>query len=200
MSRFRDLFGNAQTIVLVLVVVIGGLWYLYSNRIFPFDELGRPRADVSHEIFSACLDEDRRWLRAIVNLRNIGAVRFKFSYSDHYVSQIAPAGDYVFPSGASTGAIKWPLLAHSPRDTSDDLSKPHKDHARSDEFSVRPADRKILEPGEAHKQYQDFVIPPGAGVVEVTSAFWNTSRSTKQKIESWEAKTIYDVASTSCAQ
>ncbi len=200
MSRFKDFFGNAQTIVLVLVVVIGGLWYLYSNKFFPFDNLGRARADVSHDIYSACLDGEHRWLRAIVDIRNVGAARFKLSNSDHYVSQIAPLRDYPLPEVAPTGAIRSPLLAHSPPDTDDILSEPHRHHTRSDEFSIRPSVKLILEPGEVHRQYQDFVIPPAVRFVEVTSTFLNTSRSTKEKIASWEAKTIYDVGSASCPQ
>lgn len=200
MSRFRGLFGSAQAIVLVLVVLIGGLWYLYSNKIFPFDNLGHPRADISHEIFSACLDADRRWLRAIVDIQNVGTVRFKLGSSDHYLSQVAPAGNYAFPDGASTGSIHWPLLAHSPPNENDQRSKRHPEHSRDNEFSMRPSTRLALGPGESHKQYQDFVIRPEIRVVEVTSAFVNPSRSTDNGIVSWEARTIYDVGSASCAQ
>ena len=199
MYQFKDIFWNAKTIVLVVAVLIAAGWYLYSNKIFPFQDVGQSRVEISHEIYSACLDSEHRWLRAIVDVRNVGDVGFELSESDHYVSQVAPAGEYAFPDRASTGFIDWPLLSHSPPSSNDVLSKPHKTHNQTANFSIQPSDDVVLEPNETHRQYQDFVISPAVKVVEVTSAFRKPSRSKDEPVN-WEAKTIYDVGDTSCPQ
>lgn len=203
MYQFKDIFWNAKTFVGIAVVIAAG-WYLYSNKIFPFQDVGQTRAEINHDIYSACLNSKHRWLRTIVDVRNIGDVGFKLSENDHYVSHVAPAEKYAFPDPATTGFIDWPMLSHSPPSSKGEglkpnvELKPHETHSQTTDFSIHPSDNVVLEPNETHRQYQDFVIPPAVKVVEVTSAFRNPSRSKNKKIVNWEAKTIYDVGDPSC--
>ncbi len=103
------------------------------------------------------------------------------------MAQVSPAGKKLgiaFRNGGSTGnkqgLINWPVLLHSPPNSTDEF----------------------LDPNEIHKQYQDFVITPSARVIEVTSTFKDTSLNKGEKIVNWEGevKSIYDVGDATCAQ
>lgn len=192
MIQVKDfLFRNAQTIILIVAILIGGWWFLSPGKKFP-------RAEISHDIYSACLDLDseHRLVRAIVDVHNVGPVRFKLLNSDLYVQQVVPfennLGEALLVGGeteSKPGPFNWRQLLHIP-------------------IAPNSSD-EVLKPNESHRQYVDFLIPPTSKVIElksevkvdrVTSFFENIWISTDEKISSGQAKTIYDVRDRTCAQ
>ncbi len=192
MTQVKDFFfRNAQTIVLIAVILIGGWWFLSPSE-------NSPRAQVSNEIYSACLDLDseHRLVRAIVDIHNVGPVRFKVLKSDLYVHQVVPfennRGEALLDDGeteSKPGPFDWRQLLHIP-------------------IAPNSSD-EVLKPNESHRQYVDFLIPPSSKVVElksevkvgrVASFFESIWINTDEKVSNGEAKTIYDVRDMACAK
>ncbi len=177
MNRFNDYFRNAQTIIVTVAIVVWGWMYFFHDKDSPDNE--SPDAEVSHDIFSTCLNSDNRLVRVKVEVRNVGDVQLKLSTNNHSIAQVSPfpAGEEfdnairdVGTTGSKPRLIVWPKLLKTPP------------------YSTDAADA-TLEPGAIHQQYHDFVITTSARIIELTSKF-----------ESWQGKTIHDVGDATCAQ
>ena len=191
MIQVKDFFfRNARIIISIVAIVIGGWWFLSPGKQIP-------RAEISNEIFSACLDLDseHRLVRAIVDVHNVGPVRFKLLKSDLYVHQVVPFenndGEALLDGGeteSKSGPFDWRELLR---------------------IRIAPnASDEVLKPNESHRQYVDFLIPPSSKVVELKSevkvgrvrSFPENIWKRKVEISSGQAKTIYDVRDKTCAQ
>jgi len=191
MFQVKDVFRNAQTIVLIFIILFGA-WHLLRDRLFPPEETRDPRAELTHEIHSACLDSENRWVRAIVEVRNIGHDPVHLSEHGHYVAQLVPVEEKLraaLRSGGSAGSglrvINLP-----------EFLEPHEIDSQAGDLSIAPSARVILGQNEAHRQYLDFLIKPSAEVIEVTSSFKDSSLNEDGvRVVSWEgtARTIYEI-------
>lgn len=199
MIQVKDFFfRNAQALILIVAILIW-VWANYlHDKVFPDTTSPRAeaRAEVSHVIFSTCLDSEHRLIRAKVEVRNVGPVEVKLSVNDHSIAQVSPSpagkkfGDMarvVGPTGSKPGLIVWPKLEA----VEDEINK---------ELRSTESTDKTLQPNEIHEQYHDFVIPPSLKVIEVTSTIKDTSLNEGKEIVNWEGevKTIYDVGDPTC--
>jgi hypothetical protein len=187
-------FRNAQTIIVTGVLLVWGWMHFFHDRDVVGEEI--PSVEISHEIFSTCLNEDNRLVRVKVEVRNVGAVELKLSEIGHSIAQVSPfaAGrdfDATIQKVGSTESepqlINWPKPAEL-------IVRPRS----SENLSNSPA--VTVQPNETHEQYHDFVITPSARVIELTSTFDVTPQSACAKIENCQAKTIYDVGVATCPQ
>jgi len=180
----RDYFVNAQTIVVIVAVLAWAWLTFFHDKVFA--DTPPPRADIAHDIFSTCLDENQRLVRVKVEVRNIGTVPVAWTENIHSVAQVAPMPQGqsverldrdVGASGSRPGLIVWPESFASP--------------SRAGGISVGPNKR--------HAQYHDFVIEPAVRVIEVRSTFVDAAGKQGDR-EGWHGsmKTIYDVGSPSC--
>lgn len=180
-------FRNAQALILIVAILI----WVWANYIYDKEPtvIEIPRAQISHEIFSACLNSEQRLVRAKVEVRNVGPVEVKLTKNHHSVAQVSPPpvgkkfddADHqdLGPKESKPGLIVWPeILAKSP--------------PNSTEVS--------LQPNEIYEQYHDFVISPSARVIEVTSTFGVAPKRADDKIPPWQAKKMYDVGDPTCPQ
>lgn len=191
MFQVKDVFRNAQTIILIFIILFGA-WHLLRDRLFPPEETRDPRAELTHEIHSACLDSENRWVRAIVEVRNTGHDPVHLSEHVHYVAQIVPVGEKLRvalhsagPAGNGLRVINLPQLL-----------EPHAIGNQAGDFAITPSAKVILGQNESHRQYLDFLIRPSAEVIEVTSAFKDSSLNEDgARVVSWEgtARTIYEI-------
>jgi len=204
MIQVSDFFRNVRTMVLPVAILIGVLigavsWFLSLDP-------ESPRVEVSHDIYSVCLDLDsrHRFVRTIIDVRNVGPVRFKLSKNDLYVHQVVPfenpPGEALFDGGeteSKSGPFDWRKLLYI--DNTRDLRS------------------TVLNPNENQRQYVDFVIPPSSTVIELKSEvdvervsnFIEKTRlgiiekvglRKNDGISSGRAKTIYDVRASICTQ
>lgn len=197
--RFSAIFRNAQTILL-LIAILFGVWYFIKKEFYPPEVVTDPRAVVSHEIFSACLDSEHRWIRTIVEVRNVGFDPVGLSESRHYYAQLVPAVDELSSAlsqrramGGDPVAIEWGSFA-----------EPREIFNQGVEGSGVPAAGVVIETNESHRQYLDFVILPSVEVFEITSTFRDASGNEARNAASdWtgEAKTVYQIkADPTCSE
>jgi hypothetical protein len=189
MIQVKDFFfRNAQALILIVAILI----WVWANYIYdkepPVIEI--PRAEISHVIFSACLNSEQRLVRAKVEVRNVGLVDITLTKNRHSVATVSPSpagkefGDDVRDRGKTNskpGRIKWPESGASESNSTDEP----------------------LQPNKIHVQYHDFVISPSLKVIEVTSTFEDTSSIGDEKKPSWEGgevKTIYNVGDPACTK
>lgn len=189
MMQVKDfVFRNAQALILIVAILI----WVWANYIYdqepPVIEI--PRAEISHEIFSACLNSEQRLVRAKVEVRNVGPVEVKLTKNHHSVAQVSPYpagqkfGDDARERGKTNskpGRIRWPESGNSERNSTDET----------------------LKPNEIHEQYHDFVLSPSVKVIEVTSRFEDASPGEDKKKPNWEGgevRTIYKVGDPICSK
>jgi hypothetical protein len=173
---FKDHLDFVQKII-ALVAVFVGIWLFFVRG----ENL--PRASISHEIFSACLNERMRWVRAIVTIENVGLVRVELFKSKHRVAQVFPLDRRLEDAlnnggsiGSTPGRIDWPEVA------SVDIERSH----------------EFLEPGESYTQYTDFVVPSGIQMLQVSSFYKNEAVTTDDNEIGWFAIQLHDVGDEQC--
>ncbi len=194
--RFNDIFRNAQTILLILAIIFG-VWYYIKQEFYPEVAAADPRAVVSHEIFSACLDTEHRWIRAMVEVRNVGLDPIELSAGRHFYAQLVPVDDELGEALHSSGAtgsglavIDWGRYV-----------EPREIKSESSASSTRRTAGVSVKSNESHRQYLDFAIAPAARVFEITSAFTDASGEGAAGNWSGEAKTIYEIkADPTCTE
>lgn len=194
--RFNDIFRNVQTILLILAILFG-VWYYIKNEFYPEVAPSDPRAVVSHEIFSACLDAEHRWIRAMVEVRNVGLDPVELSEGRHSYAQLVPvdgelsdALDYGGSTDRSLAMIDWGRYLEASGTRSEIAAS-----------STRRAASASIRSNESHRQYLDFVIAPSVEVFEISSAFTDASGSGAAGNWSGEATTIYEVkADPTCTE
>lgn len=170
MNQFKTLFGTAQALFLLVVVIVLAWNYFLRDLIYP--EIVRPEAAISHEVFSACLNADVRWLRIETALANTGSTDITIGRAQHQLARIAPAED--FDRRQAAEAIDWPRIA---------------------EHDTGPAEP--IAPGERSLQYLDFFVDPLIQVVEITSRFESAQENPAESTV-WQTRTIYDTGEASC--
>jgi hypothetical protein len=173
LKEFVDLF---QKVIAIGAVIVGGWWFLARGE-------DLPRASISHDIFSACLNAQVRWIRAIVTIENVGLVRVELYESNHRVSQVFPldrrlaaALDVGKSIGSRPGRIDWPEVAAV-------------DTTSSHEF---------LEPGETYTQYTDFLVASNIQMLQVASFYKNPAVTTETNEVGWFAMALHDVGEEEC--
>lgn len=187
MIQFNDYFRNAQTIIVTLAILVWGWMHFFHNKEVAVSQL--PSAEVSHDIFAACLNGATRLVRVKIEVRNVGAVELNVSENNHSVVQVSPfaAGEAfnhavrnVGTTGIDPGLIDWPESLANLRYSSD----------------------VDLQPNEVHEQYHDFVITPSARVIELTSTFGGISPNEDGEVVNWDEdmRTIYQIGETTCPQ
>ena len=174
--EFKDKVDVAQKLFAIAAIIAAGWWFLIRGE-------GLPRADIKHDFYSACLNQNIRWVRAIVTIENVGEVRVSLSDSDHRISQVFPVERKLAAAlangesiGSKPGRIDWP------------------DIARVSTISTT----EFLEPGESYTQYRDFLIPGNIKVAQVTSFYKNASVSRNDKDVGWFAIALHDVGEKLC--
>lgn len=170
-------------IVVAAAIVIWGWMHFFHDRFFP-DE-GIPSAEISHDIFATCLNSSKRLVRVKVEVRNVGTAQLNQLKNSHSIAQVSPFAEgtefdnavrQLETTGSEPPLMDWPEPLRNP---------------------VYSTDVDLL-PDEIYEQYHDFVIAPSARVIELTSTFELTPQSTTEKIEPWQAKTIYDLGGATC--
>lgn len=189
MSRIKDAFLNVQTLFLAVTIILGTL-YLFWGKLFPPEPEPRaPRAEVSHQIFSTCIDSTNRWARAMVEVRNIGQDSLKLAEGMHQVRELLPANSRLVgalaagrPVGNERGTIDWSRFAES--------RKVSAAGAASEESRTETPE---LASNEAFRDYLDILISPEAEVIEVTSHFRDQESGDSGPLWQGSAKTIYAI-------
>ena len=179
MNGFKGFLGTAQAIFLVIIIAIAAWQYFLKDWFFADDP--EPSASVSHQLFSACLNSDVRWIRAHAILSNTGLAAIKLTKTAHRVARVAPTEKAnngpqiptVRESGVST--FGWPEIAKF-----------------EGEAGV------TLAPDAALAEDIDFFIAPDIRVVEVTSIYTSKAEKTVAKSNSWDLVTVYDVGESDC--
>lgn len=185
MSKLTDYFVNAQTIIVIVAILAWGWLTFFHDKVFA--ESPPARAEITHDIFSTCLDAKERLVRVKAEVRNAGTVPFSWSESRHSIAQVdpSPAGQGTDRlardatlSGGPPGLIVWP---ESVAGTSGPT-------------------QVTLQPNESVAQYHDFLIEPSIRVIEIRSTFADASRGNDSNESSWQGsmKTIYDAGSPGC--
>lgn len=180
----KEHFVTAQTIVVIVAVLAWGWLTFFHDKVFA--DTPPPRADIAHDIFSTCLDENQRLVRVKVEVRNVGTVPITWRENTHSVAQVAPMPQGLSidrldrdmgTAGSTPGLIVWPESFASP--------------SRAGGITV--------EPGKRHAQYHDFVVEPSVRVIEVRSLFGDAPAAQGDD-QGWHGsmKTIYDVGSPRC--
>ncbi|MDT8398459.1 MAG: hypothetical protein RQ899_07585 [Pseudomonadales bacterium] len=167
-----DIIQGGLTIAAILAA---GWWFLLRG-----DSLAR--AEIEHHFYAACLNQDIRWVRAIVDVKNVGLVRVDLERHEHHLVKVLPLesrigaalaeGDAI---GNESGSIDWPELAN---------------------FSFEQTD-EFLEPGETHTQYYDFLVPGSVHLLQLTSFFDNPQASATQRM-GWRKKSLFDTGEEAC--
>lgn len=173
MDHVRGFFGTAQAIVLLIVLVILAWKYFLSDWLFP--ELPDLRAKVSHQIFSACLNEDVRWIRARVEIRNSGADEIALDRGRHSLAQIAPASQLRDTPVAQSEPIDWPVIT-----------------------STQDATTENLEPAAMTSRVVDFLVDPSIRVVEITSVYASVADDPDSISATWQSATVYETGDPGC--
>lgn len=185
MSKLTDYFVNAQTIIVIVAILAWGWLTFFHDKVFA--ESSPARAEITHDIFSTCLEAKQRLVRVKAEVRNVGTVPVSWSESRHSIAQVdpSPAGQAadslardVALSGGAPGLIVWPeTLA-----------------------AASGSNQVTLEPKESVAQYHDFLIEPSVRVIEVRSTFANAARGNHSNESPWQGsmKTIYDAGSPGC--
>jgi hypothetical protein len=198
MMQVKDFFNNRPIIFLIVAIVIGAAWYFSPDQ-------KSPRVEVSHEIYSACLDlESRhRLVRAIVDVHNVGPVQFKLMKNNFYVNQVVPFEDGDGKSLIADGATESKSGPFGWRELLDiDLKELLKTNSPD---SVNT----VLKPNNSRRQYVDFLIPPSSTVIELKSdvkvdRVLNFIEKPRRRIgdtgANGQVKTIYDVRESKCTQ
>lgn len=175
MNRIRRFSVSAYAIVLVVVVSI--LAWKYFLRDFLFPDVVIPSAAVSHQIFSACLNEDVRWLRTLVEVRNTGTAEIKLDKGKHDIAQVSPSNQFRETPKAQSELIEWPVIV-SIRDTATDK----------------------LQAGARLSRTLEFLIDPSVRVIEVTSMYESIPQNDNEKSKTWRTNTIYELGDQECPQ
>lgn len=185
---------------MLILAILFGAWYFIEKEFYPPEVSVAPRAVVTHEIFSACLDDEHRWIRAMVEVRNTGRDPVELSESHHYYVQLVPVDDELGAAllhDGSTGsdpvAMDWGRFV-----------EPREILEQSAGGTMTASARVVVESNETHRQYLDFVIAPSARVIEITSTFKDTAGNENKNASTiWvgEAKTLYEIkADPACAE
>ncbi|NNF66773.1 MAG: hypothetical protein HKM98_04610 [Gammaproteobacteria bacterium] len=178
-----------QTLFLLVTIILGAL-YLFWGKLFPpAPEPRAPRAEVNHQIFSACIDSTNRWARAMVEVRNIGQDSLRLSKGQHQVRELLPANSRLVgalaagrPVGDERGMIDWSRFAES-----------RKVSAAGEVTEERKAAMPVLAPNEAFRDYLDILVSPQAEVIEVTSHFRDKESDESGPLWQGSAKTVYAI-------
>lgn len=174
MNQIRGFFGTAQAIVLLVVVAILS-WKYFLHDIF-FPEVPDLRVEVSHQIYSACLNQNTRWVRTKVTVTNAGSGPVELAPGEHHVAQIAPSDQFSETPKAQTKAFNWPTIV-----------------------SVSDSDATTLKLASSFDRDLAFLIDPSVRVIEISSTYKIAPSSEGNNTDPWIAETIYDVGDSGCS-
>ncbi|NNF51209.1 MAG: hypothetical protein HKN59_02105 [Gammaproteobacteria bacterium] len=176
MNRFKGFLGTAQAIFLVIIIAIAAWQYFLKDWFFADDP--EPSASVSHQLFSACLNSDVRWLRAHAILSNTGLAEINLNKMVHRVARVAPANnsnsalEVSKPQTKGVSTYEWPVIS-----------------------TLEGNAGEKLAPNAVLAENIDFFIAPDIQVVEVTSIYTGDS----EKRPSWDLVTVYDIGDSDCS-
>ena len=182
-ATVKDIAQTVQAVITVVAILVGGFWaYLRFVR----GRLGRPRANLTHQVTHRSLENDKVLLRVTVIVENVGNVLLRLGDCILRVQQILP------------------LPVHVSRAIQEDLELVEEDLteiqwseiiSRQRDFAKLPVQ---LEPGENDEIVYDFVIDSDIETVKIYTHYSSADRLRNMLILKnkdplgWKRTTIYD--------
>lgn len=175
LTFWKELISAAQSLVTIIAICGGAIWYFKRRRPFP-------RAKITHQIADKILADNKVLIRLVVTVLNQGEVLLSLEKGFAGVQQVNPC-----PQGL-IDSIKGGC----------DIVAERKTEAAWDTLAERAitltADARELEPGEEEEFNFDFLIDGGVKTVIIYSYFEN--RRKKRRAVGWNKTTIYDLSSS----
>lgn len=179
LERWKDGAAATASTFTVASLVVGGLW---GYLLFVRKRQRFPRANVEHQIMD-WLIEDRRMLRAVIRVTNLGEVIVR-------VRTIRAAVTQVFPTP--------PDIAKAISEGKDPVQREHGE-ILWDTLGDRQCDYSgegcEVEPGETEEFIFDFVIASEMTKVQVYTHVENIKKWKKNI--GWNTTTVYDIGQRS---
>ena len=168
LQLLRDLSAVVQSVITIVAIFAGGLWFLRRRQRFP-------RANVS-QTFTHWYAKDVAVLHAVIRVANVGDVVLRLRECSIRVLHLLPPTDdvmSVIPKVSrpdATAEFSWPLVAERT-------------------LNWKGVEREI-EPGETDEILVDIVVPVRCCAVQVSTYIRNLSKS---KDIGWIATSICDL-------
>ncbi len=177
-GRAGDLAGITLSIVTTLAIVVGGIFAAYKWQIFRDFE---PHLTITHEVSHRPVGDSYVHIDVTATLHNSSRVQIELREGFFLLQQIAPVSDEEVESlyaevfvDKERNALQWPTLANVPR--------------------IWSKNELIVEPGEAHQETYEFIVPIYVKSVMIYTYFYNSRHSQpSQSSEGWGATTVYDI-------
>ena len=177
----KTLAGETSRIVrdlaTALAIVAGGSLAAIKLQVFREFE---PHINITHEISCQEIGDSYVHIGVTAVLHNTSKVKIEVLKATFALQQIDPITDAMIEElyVMKTNEIEWPVLEEVERDwNKNDL---------------------IIEPGESHRETQEFIISRQARYVLVYTYFYNSKYAPKfQNGEGWTTTSFYDIISKS---
>lgn len=179
-ESFMNAARSYQAIATVVLICVGGIFAYRRLQIFRTFE---PHLTISHNIRHRFIGDSYVHIDVTATLRNSSKVQVEIREGFFLLQQIAPETDEEIERlytevfiDQEYEEMQWAVL--------DRL-----------DFSWEKGEL-VIEPGEAHPESYDFVVPREVKTVRIYTYFYNVRFSPgAQSAEGWVASTVYDIVS-----
>ena len=167
-----------QAIATVVLICVGGVFAYRRLQLFRTFE---PHLTISHEVAHRFIGDSYTHIDVTATLRNSSRVQVEILEGNFLIQQISPESDEEIERlyaevfiGQEQQEMQWTILDRI------DLSWQRGE--------------LIVEPGEAHPESYDFIVPREVKTVRIYTYFDNSRFSPgAQSTEGWVASTVYDI-------
>lgn len=179
-ESFMNAARSYQAIATVVLICVGGVFAYRRLQIFRTFE---PHLTISHNIRHRFIGDNYTHIDVTATLRNSSKVQVEIRKAYFVMQQVSPELDeeierlyaevFIYQEQQE---MQWAVL--------DRL-----------DFSWERGEL-VVEPGEAHPESYDFVVPREVTTVRIYTYFYNSQFSPgAQFAEGWVASTVYDIVS-----
>ena len=176
-AQAGDLARIIQAAVTATAIVATGLFAAVKFQLFRESE---PHLNITHEISRQQIGASYVHLGVTAVLHNTSKVKIEILKATFALQQISPITDemveklYAEMHDRQTKGIEWPVLEEIEQNWN--------------------GNGLIIEPGETHRETQEFIVSRQAKYVRVYTHFCNYTHSPKsQNDEGWTTISFYDI-------
>ena len=175
LATYKDSLQAVQALITVVAVLTAGLWsyLLFIRRRQKF-----PRARLTHEVISKLISSEKRLIRVVITVENVGEVLLEVERGEIHLQRIMPLGESVASKIAMEensvpcdDEIDWPALG-----------------VRELKWEKHELE---VEPGEDENLHYDFVIDSDVETIQVYSHLKNRSKKRRDLV--WQCTTLVDL-------
>lgn len=178
LSILKDICEIFESLVTGFAMIIGGIW---AYRKFVRQRKDYPRVALQHRIIEKELNDKKKLIHLIVEVKNTGNVRLFIKYYDVRLNQVLPLSmdlkdkisNHEDPADEDWYEIFWPNI-YMRKKTYDD----------EECFE--------MEPSEMEEFHFDFVIDKEITTIQIYSYFKNVRKAHEREV-GWQCTTFHDL-------